>query len=79
MSIIEDRIKNIIAEQLGVSANEIKAESKFADDLGADSLDEVELVMAIEDEFEIEISGGEANKIKTVQQAVDYVTVHAPA
>ena len=72
MSDIEQRVKKIVAEQLGVAEDEIKLESSFVDDLGADSLDTVELVMALEDEFEIEIPDGQAEKITTVQQAVDY-------
>lgn len=74
MSTIESRVKQIVAEQLGVAAADLKPEIKFIDDLGADSLDEIELVMAIEDEFEIEIPDDQAEKIKTVQQAIDYIT-----
>ena len=76
MSDIEQRVKKIVAEQLGVNESEIKTESSFVDDLGADSLDTVELVMALEDEFETEIPDEEAEKITTVQQAIDYVTAH---
>ncbi len=72
MSDIEQRVKKIVAEQLGVAEDEIKLESSFVDDLGADSLDTVELVMALQDEFEIEIPDEQAEKITTVQQAVDY-------
>ena len=72
MSDIEQRVKKIVAEQLGVAEDEIKLESSFVDDLGADSLDTVERVMALEDEFEIEIPDDQAEKITTVQQAVDY-------
>ena len=72
MSDIEQRVKKIVAEQLGVAEDEIKLESSFVDDLGADSLDTVELVMALEDEFEIDIPDDQAEKITTVQQAVDY-------
>ena len=72
MSDIEQRVKKIVAEQLGVAEDEIKLESSFVDDLGADSLDTVERVMALEDEFEIEIPDEQAEKITTVQQAVDY-------
>ena len=72
MSDIEQRVKKIVAEQLGVAEDEINLESSFVDDLGADSLDTVELVMALEDEFEIEIPDEQAEKITTVQQAVDY-------
>jgi acyl carrier protein len=76
MSDIEQRVKKIVAEQLGVNEAEIKNESSFVDDLGADSLDTVELVMALEDEFETEIPDEEAEKITTVQQAIDYVKAH---
>jgi acyl carrier protein len=76
MSDIEQRVKKIVAEQLGVNEAEIKNESSFVDDLGADSLDTVELVMALEDEFETEIPDEEAEKITTVQQAIDYVRAH---
>ena len=75
MENIEQRVKKIIAEQLGVNEAEIKTESSFVDDLGADSLDTVELVMALEEEFEIEIPDEDAEKITTVQQAIDYVEV----
>jgi acyl carrier protein len=77
MESIEQRVKKIVAEQLGVNEAEIKNESSFLDDLGADSLDMVELVMALEDEFETEIPDEEAGKITTVQQAVDYITSHS--
>ena len=73
MESIEHRVKKIVAEQLGVNEADIKTESSFVDDLGADSLDTVELVMALEDEFETEIPDEEAEKITTVQQAIDYV------
>ncbi|MRR50072.1 MAG: acyl carrier protein [Rhodocyclaceae bacterium] len=73
MSDIEQRVKKIVAEQLGVNESEIKIESSFVDDLGADSLDTVELVMALEEEFECEIPDEEAEKITTVKQAVDYI------
>ena len=73
MDNIEQRVKKIVAEQLGVNEADIKAESSFVDDLGADSLDTVELVMALEEEFECEIPDEEAEKITTVQQAVDYI------
>ncbi len=69
MSDIESRVKKIVAEQLGVAEADIKNESSFVDDLGADSLDTVELVMALEDEFEMEIPDEQAEKITTVQQA----------
>ena len=70
---IEQRVKKIVAEQLGVNEADIKNDSSFVDDLGADSLDTVELVMALEEEFECEIPDEEAEKITTVQQAIDYV------
>jgi acyl carrier protein len=76
MSDIEQRVKKIVAEQLGVAEADIKNESSFVDDLGADSLDTVELVMALEDEFEMEIPDEQAEKITTVQQAIDYATQH---
>ena len=73
MSSIEERVKSIIVTQLGVKAEEVKNESKFIHDLGADSLDTVELVMALEEEFELEIADEEAEKISTVQEAVNYI------
>jgi acyl carrier protein len=73
---IEQKVKNIIADQLGVGEDEVKATSSFIEDLGADSLDIVELVMAMEEEFEVEIPDEEAENIKTVQDAVNYVTTH---
>jgi acyl carrier protein len=73
---IEQKVKAIIAENLGVAEDEIKATSSFIDDLGADSLDIVELVMQMEEEFEVEIPDEEAENIKTVQNAVDYITAH---
>ncbi|GDX84426.1 MAG: acyl carrier protein [Methylococcaceae bacterium] len=76
MSNIEERVKKIVSEQLGVK-DEIANDASFVDDLGADSLDTVELVMALEEEFECEIPDDEAEKITTVQQAIDYVTSHA--
>jgi acyl carrier protein len=76
MSDIEQRVKKIVAEQLGVNEADVKLESSFVDDLGADSLDTVELVMALEEEFECEIPDEEAEKITTVQQAVDYIKAH---
>ena len=77
MDTIEQRVKKIVAEQLGVNESEIKNESSFVDDLGADSLDTVELVMALEEEFETEIPDEQAEKITTVQEAIDYVTAHS--
>lgn len=79
MENIEQRVKKIVAEQLGVNESEIKVESSFVNDLGADSLDTVELVMALEEEFETEIPDEEAEKITTVQQAIDYVQSHVKA
>jgi acyl carrier protein len=73
MSSVEDQVRGIIAEQLGVKADEIKNDASFVDDLGADSLDTVELVMALEEEFETEIPDEDAEKITTVQQAIDYI------
>ncbi len=73
MSSVEDQIKGIIAEQLGVKADELKNDASFVDDLGADSLDTVELVMALEEEFETEIPDEDAESITTVQQAIDYI------
>jgi acyl carrier protein len=73
---VETKVKGIIAEQLGVSEEEIKITSSFIEDLGADSLDIVELVMAMEEEFEVEIPDEEAENIKTVQDAVNYINNH---
>lgn len=74
MSNVEQQIKAIIAEQLGVSESSITNESSFVDDLGADSLDTVELVMALEEEFETEIPDENAEQITTVQEAIDFIT-----
>jgi acyl carrier protein len=74
---IEQKVKDIIVEQLGVNADQVTPEAKFIEDLGADSLDTVELVMALEEEFETEIPDEEAEKITTVQQAVDYIKAHS--
>ncbi len=76
MSTIDERVKKIVVEQLGVKEEEVNDNSSFVDDLGADSLDTVELVMALEEEFECEIPDEEAEKITTVQQAIDYVSAH---
>jgi acyl carrier protein len=70
---IEQRVKDIIVEQLGVEEDEVSAEASFIDDLGADSLDTVELVMAFEEEFNIEIPDEDAEGISTVQEAIDYI------
>ena len=75
MENIEQRVKKIVAEQLGVNEAEVKNESSFQEDLGADSLDIVELVMALEEEFGIEIPDEEAEKITTVQAAIDYAKI----
>lgn len=76
MSTIEERVKKIVAEQLGVKEEEVKNEASFVEDLGADSLDTVELVMALEEEFETEIPDEEAEKITTVQLAIDYINAN---
>ena len=73
MSDIEIRVRKIVSEQLGTDSDKIKNTSSFIDDLGADSLDTVELVMALEEEFDTEIPDEEAEKITTVQQAIDYI------
>jgi acyl carrier protein len=76
MSSIEDRVKKIVCEQLGVKEEDVKPSAAFVEDLGADSLDTVELVMALEEEFETEIPDEEAEKITTVQLACDYINEH---
>ena len=76
MSSVEDRVKKIVVEQLGVKEDEVKSEASFVDDLGADSLDTVELVMALEEEFETEIPDEDAEKITTVQEAINYIKEH---
>lgn len=76
MSTIEARVKKIVVEQLGVKEEEITKDASFVDDLGADSLDTVELVMALEEEFETEIPDEDAEKITTIQQAIDYISAH---
>ncbi len=73
MASIEERVKQIVAEQLGVDEDQVTSEAAFMDDLGADSLDTVELVMALEEEFDIEISDEDAEKIQKVKDAVDYI------
>ncbi len=73
MSTIEDRVKKIVVEQLGVNEDQVTMEASFVDDLGADSLDTVELVMLLEEEFDTEIPDDEAEKINTVLAAVDYI------
>ncbi|PLX97596.1 MAG: acyl carrier protein [Desulfuromonas sp.] len=74
MASIEERVQKIVAEQLGVEEEQVTAEASFMDDLGADSLDTVELVMALEEEFDIEISDEDAEKIQTVKDAISYVS-----
>ena len=73
MSNVEDQVKKIVVDHLGIEESKVTPESKFIDDLGADSLDTVELVMAFEEEFEIEIPDEEAENIQTVKNAVDYI------
>lgn len=77
MSSIEEKVKSIVIEQLGVEADQVTNAASFVDDLGADSLDTVELVMALEEEFETEIPDEEAEKITSVQQAIDYITANS--
>ncbi len=77
MASVEEKVKHIIVEQLGVDEQEVKPEASFVDDLGADSLDVVELVMALEEEFGLEISDEDAEKLLSVKQAVDYIGTHA--
>ncbi len=74
-----EKVKQIIAEQLGVDENEVTPSASFVDDLGADSLDQVELVMALEEAFDVEIPDEDAEKIRTVQDAIDYIDKHAKA
>ncbi|MCE2459889.1 MAG: acyl carrier protein [Gammaproteobacteria bacterium] len=76
MSSVDERVKRLICEQLGVKEEEVKDEASFVDDLGADSLDTVELVMALEEEFETEIPDEEAENITTVKEAIDYILAH---
>ena len=77
MSSIEERVRKIVVEQLGASEDEVTSDASFIDDLGADSLDTVELVRALEEEFETEIPDEQAENITTVQQAVDYINAHS--
>ncbi len=74
---VQERVKNIIVEQLGVEADQVKPEAQFVNDLGADSLDTVELIMALEDEFKIDIPDEKAEKIKTVGEAIEYIEQNA--
>jgi acyl carrier protein len=76
MSSIEERVRKIVVEQLGVKEEEVNLDASFVDDLGADSLDTVELVMALEEEFETEIPDEDAEKITTVKEAIDYINAH---
>ena len=76
---VEDRVKSIIVEQLGVDAEEVSPDASFVEDLGADSLDTVELIMAFEEEFGVEISDDDAEKIRKVRDAVDYIEKRAKA
>jgi acyl carrier protein len=76
MNNVQERVKKIVVEQLGVNDEDVTDSASFVDDLGADSLDTVELVMALEEEFECEIPDEEAEKITTVQQAIDYINAH---
>ena len=73
MSTVEDRVRKIVVEQLGVKEEDLKNDASFVDDLGADSLDTVELVTALEEEFETEIPDEKAEKITTIQEAIDYI------
>jgi acyl carrier protein len=77
MASVEERVKQIIVEQLGVDESEVVAKASFVDDLGADSLDTVELVMAFEEAFDVEIPDEEAEKIRSVQDAISYIEAHA--
>jgi acyl carrier protein len=77
MASVEERVKQIIVEQLGVDEDEVTPNASFVDDLGADSLDTVELVMAFEEAFTIEIPDEQAEKIRTVKDAIDYINAHA--
>lgn len=76
MSTVESRVKKIVVEQLGVKEEEVNNSASFVDDLGADSLDTVELVMALEEEFDIEIPDEVAEKITTVQEAIEHISTH---
>ena len=76
MASVEEKVKHIIVEQLGVDEDEVKAEASFVDDLGADSLDVVELVMALEEEFGMEISDEDAEKLSTVREVIGYIESH---
>ena len=77
MASVSEKVKQIVSEQLGVDEGEVTPSASFVDDLGADSLDQVELVMAFEEAFDLEIPDEEAEKIRTVQDAIDYIGKHA--
>jgi len=77
MASVEEKVKRIVVDQLGVDEDEVKPEASFVNDLGADSLDVVELVMALEEEFALEINDEDAEKISTVKQAIEYIESHA--
>ena len=77
MASVEERVKQIIVEQLGVDETEVTPKASFVDDLGADSLDTVELVMAFEEAFDVEIPDEQAEKIRTVKDAIDYINTHS--
>ena len=79
MASVDERVKSIIVEQLGVDADEVTLDASFVEDLGADSLDTVELIMAFEEEFGVEISDDEAEKIRKVRDAIDYIQARAKA
>ena len=79
MASVEEKVRHIIVEQLGVDEDEVKAEASFVDDLGADSLDVVELVMALEEEFGLEINDEDAEKLVSVKQAIEYIDNHVKA
>ena len=79
MSSIEERVRKIVVEQLGVAEDQVTPDASFVDDLGADSLDTVELVMALEEEFDAEIPDDQAESITTVKQAVDFIQTHSKA
>lgn len=76
MASVEESVKSIIVDQLGVNESDVTADAHFVDDLGADSLDTVELVMKFEEDFDIEIPDDDAEKIQTVQDAIDYINAH---
>jgi acyl carrier protein len=76
---VEDRVKSIIVEQLGVEADQVNPDARFTEDLGADSLDNVELIMAFEEDFDVEINEDDAEKIKKVSDAIEYIANHAKA